>query len=175
MTLAAEAQAPARRIVTKKQLAEEVLKWSRSRLDRRLDSDPEFPVETRGTQAGGWAFDADAVLAYLGAAVDEPEEETPAPVAHQAEETSRSRLNLAQALIQEDRLRMRRGELIEAEPLKLALSETVTKVSTGLNVLPDTLVRRLNLPESAGAVIRQEVDQLRRTLVTALKDALAGG
>jgi hypothetical protein len=32
----------------------------------------------------------------------------------------------------------------------MALADTVTKVSTGLNALPDVLVRRLNLPESAG-------------------------
>jgi hypothetical protein len=40
------------------------------KLDRRLDEDADFPVVSRGTQAGGWQFDLEAVKAYL-----EPEEE----------------------------------------------------------------------------------------------------
>jgi phage terminase Nu1 subunit (DNA packaging protein) len=178
MSEAAEAVATAQEVVGKKQLCEK-LKWSRMRLDRRLEGDPAFPVETRGTQAGGWAFDVDKVLAYLGASVDDPEapEAPPAPVrvAHQAEETARSRLNAAQAQLTEDKLRERRGELVEVEPLRLGLSETVTKVSTALNQLPDILVRRLHLPESAAEVIRQEVDGIRRTLVVELRKHLADG
>ena len=51
------------------------LGWTRPRLDRRLDSDGNFPVSKRGTRAGGWEFDLAAVCAYLGA---EPAIEVPA-------------------------------------------------------------------------------------------------
>jgi len=52
------------------------LGWTRPRLDRRLDSDGNFPVAKRGTRAGGWEFDLAAVRAYLGAepAIDAPAE-----------------------------------------------------------------------------------------------------
>lgn len=179
MSEAAEAVEAAQSVVGKKPLCEK-LRWSRMRLDRRLEADPAFPVETRGTQAGGWAFDVEKVLAYLGASVNDPEDDEegpaePRPVAHQVEETARSRLNAAQAQLAEDKLRERRGELVEAAPLRLALSETVAKVAGGLNQLPDVLVRRLHLPESAGEVIRQEVDTIRRTLVVELRKQLGDG
>lgn len=181
MSEAAEAVDAAKRVVGKKALCEEVLNWSRMRLERRLQADRNFPVRRKGTQAGGWEFEVDAVLAYLGASVNDPEDEegetaaAPVRVAHQAEETARSRLNAAQAQLAEDKLRERRGELLEALPLRLALSETVSKVSAGLNSLPDVLVRRLHLPESAGEVIRQEIDAVRRTLVISLREQLTNG
>jgi phage terminase Nu1 subunit (DNA packaging protein) len=179
MAQAAQA-AEAKRLVGKKQLCEELGGWSRMKLDRRLEADPDFPVETRGTQAGGWTFDVDAVKAYLGALPPEAEDDvaTPAPpakVLHQVEETARSRLNAAQAQLAEDKLRERRGELVEAQPLRMALAEAVTKLGAGLNGLPDTLVRRLNLPETMAAVIRQEIDGLRRQLHVSLRDVLTDG
>lgn len=177
MSEAAVAVDADKRVVGKKGLCE-ALGWSRMRLERRLESDPLFPVEKRGTQAGGWEFDVDHVLEYLGAALDDDDEEDDAPrparVQHAAEETARSRLNQAQAELAEDKLRMRRGELVEAEPLKMALSDAITRLGAGLNSLPETLTRRLNLPESAGPIIRQEVDQLRRQLHVKLREVLTG-
>lgn len=172
--------APAARVVGKKQLCE-ILGWSRSRLDRRLDADPKFPVSARGGQAGGWAFDVAAVEAYLAAGdpgaapASEPEAAAaPARAAHLGEETARQRLNTIQAQLAEDKLRERRGELVNAAEVKMALAEAVTRVSTSLNSMADVLVRRLNLPESAGPVIRQEIDQARRQLVHGLREFLAG-
>ncbi|MCW5760876.1 MAG: hypothetical protein KIS90_13990 [Phenylobacterium sp.] len=181
MSEAAQAVDAARRVFGKKQLCE-ALGWSRMKLDRRLESDPIFPVVTRGTQAGGWEFDVDLVLAYLGAQPDKDDGEddggdaptAPPRVQHAAEETARSRLNNAQAELAMDRLRKQRGELVEVEPLRLALADAVTVMGQGLNTLPDQLVRLLNLPESAGPIIRQEVDQLRRQLHKALRDHLVG-
>jgi hypothetical protein len=43
----------------------EALGWTRPKLDRRLDSDENFPIAQRGTRAGGWAFDLAAVRTYL--------------------------------------------------------------------------------------------------------------
>lgn len=43
----------------------EALGWTRPKLDRRLESDANFPIAQRGTRAGGWAFDLAAVRAYL--------------------------------------------------------------------------------------------------------------
>jgi hypothetical protein len=72
----AAASAPARdgmARIGKKELAL-ALGWARTTLDRRLASDAKFPVESRGDQAGGWAFDLAKVRRYLNG-------EAPAPVA----------------------------------------------------------------------------------------------
>lgn len=41
------------------------LGWSRARLDRRIESDPGFPVLQRGTRGGGWLFDVSAVKTHI--------------------------------------------------------------------------------------------------------------
>lgn len=175
MGMPAVAAAPAERVVGKRQLCA-LLEWSRSKLDRRLETDDRFPVQSRGTQAGGWKFDVEAVQAYL-----EPEEDrelvaedlgTVAGREARAELTARQRRDLAQAQLHEDKLRRSRGDLVEAEPLKMALSETVTRVASTLNKMPETLVRRLNLPETVLPVLREEMDEVRRQLVMGLRDVL---
>ena len=66
------------------------LGWTRPRLDRRLDSDGNFPVAKRGTRAGGWEFDLAAVRAYLAG---EPQIEMPmtAPAAPKPKPNSEGR------------------------------------------------------------------------------------
>lgn len=176
MSEAATEDAGGSRVVSKKHLCEE-LGWSRMKLDRRLEEDATFPVLQRGDQGAPWSFDLDAVREYL-----EPEEErdllaedlaTPAGQAARLEMTARQRRDLAQAQLHEDKLRRMRSELVEAGPLTLTLSESVTKVSVALNSMADVLVRRLNLPESALPIIRQEIDEVRRQLVTGLRELLA--
>lgn len=63
-------------IVGKKELAA-ALAWGRMRLDRRLASDANFPVVSRGDQSGGWKFDLDDVLRHLG--VDAAQQHADAP------------------------------------------------------------------------------------------------
>lgn len=176
--MAEAAQAPGRRIVGKKQLCG-IIKWSRMKLDRRLEEDAAFPVETRGDQGGGWAFDADEVLAYIEPELDREEvAEDLASSAGQAarsELTARQRRDLAQAQLHEDKLRRLRSELVEAAELKMVLSEAVARTSTALNTLAETLQRRLNLPETALPVIRQEIDEARRQLVAGLRGIRADG
>lgn len=184
---AAAPSAAAARIVGKADLAE-ALGWSRPRLDRRIDSDPAFPVKTRGGRSGGWEFDLGAIEAYLGLAAtdaEEPEEDEPVegpnvvqigrrrPAQHQGEETARQRKEAAQAAWYEDKLREKRGELVDASALQLKLSTAVIKAATRLNAVPEILVRRLNLPATAAAVIRQELDEVRRTLVREIEAELA--
>jgi phage terminase Nu1 subunit (DNA packaging protein) len=183
---AAAPSADAARTVGKAELAD-ALGWSRPRLDRTLDRDPKFPVKTRGGRAGGWVFDLDEVEAYLGIAVEpepaEVEEEEPAqvvslarrraaPVEHEGEATARQRREAAQAAWYEDKLREKRGELVKADPLRLSLATAVLKASTRLNALPEILVRRLNLRPDMAAVIRQEIDEVRRTLVREIETEL---
>lgn len=168
------------RVVDKKGLCAE-LGWSRMKLDRRLEEDGAFPVLARGGQGAPWSFDVDAVTAYLQPAAA-PATPAPAPApaptpvkaAHTGEETARQRRDAAQAQLLEDKIRRSRGELVETGPLVLALSEAVTRTSTQLNALADVLVRRLNLPESALPIIRQEVDGCRRQLVSGLREYLTG-
>lgn len=176
MSVAAEAAEP--RVVTKLALCK-ALRWSRMKLERRLEADATFPVVSRGTQAGGWQFDLDAVTAYL-----EPEDEreelaedisTPAGAVARSELTARQRRDLAQAQLHEDKLRRMRGELVEAAAFRMALSETVARVSQALNKAPETLVRRLNLPGATEPVIRQEMDEIRRQLVVGLRELLGHG
>lgn len=180
MSMPAEAAEPAQRIVGKKQLSE-VLGWSRMKLDRRLEADAAFPVHTRGDQAGGWGFDLDLVNAYLEhdgdeLALDEADDEAaPRSAVHGGEQTARQRRDAAQAQLLEDKIRRQRGELVDAADLKMALSETVSRVASTLNKMPETLMRRLNLPPSAEGVLRQEMDEVRRQLVVGLREMLSGG
>ncbi|PRZ56582.1 hypothetical protein BX589_101232 [Paraburkholderia fungorum] len=58
----------------------EALGWTRPKLDRRLESDENFPIAQRGTRAGGWAFDLAAVRAYLESGSRAPAS-SPAPTA----------------------------------------------------------------------------------------------
>lgn len=53
--------------VGKKELAA-ALGWSRPTLDKRVKTDPNFPVVSRGDQSGGWHFHIPAVQAYLAGA-----------------------------------------------------------------------------------------------------------
>lgn len=177
MSMTAEVGEEAGRVVGKKQLCGE-LGWSRMKLDRRLLDDGAFPVKTRGTQAGGWEFDLDAVRAYLQPDAIEPEDEpelaAPPPAAHTGEATARQRRDAAQAQLLEDKIRRSRGELVPVADIRLALSEGVARMSVSLNKMAETLVRRLNLPESAKAVIQQEIDDARRHLVVAMKTLKTG-
>jgi len=52
------------RSIGKKELAA-ALGWSRPKLDRRLKTDPLFPILRQGTQRGGWEFDLASVLDHL--------------------------------------------------------------------------------------------------------------
>lgn len=177
MSEAAVAADPGERVVGKKALCA-ALKWSRMKLDRRLDEDAAFPVLTRGNRAGGWAFDLDAVTAYLqpeSEPVPAPEPGEPARIDHGGEITARQRRDAAQAQLLEDKIRRSRGDLVDAAELRMALAEAVSRAGSGLNSLADVLVRRLNLPESALPIIRQEVDGIRRQLVSGLREHLADG
>lgn len=185
MQTAISAPNGAGQVVGKKELCAQ-LGWTRPKLDRRLDSDPNFPVRRRGSATGGWEFDIAAVDAYLtGGVLSRTEEPPPAaavnieaqPLAreHAAEATARQRRDTVQAQLLEDRLRRQRGELVEAEPLKLKLATAVTKLSSGLNSLPDVLARRLQLPEAAAAVVRQEIEDARRAFFAELRDLLTDG
>jgi predicted DNA-binding transcriptional regulator AlpA len=56
--------ATANDIIGKKELAAE-LGWSRPTLDKRIKTDPRFPVESIGDQSGGWKFSIRKVRRYL--------------------------------------------------------------------------------------------------------------
>jgi phage terminase Nu1 subunit (DNA packaging protein) len=180
---AAVAAAPERRTGGKSHLCK-FLNWSRMKLERRLEGDAAFPVEKRGTRAGGWVFDFDAITAYLQPEGEPEAPATPEPAAptkfgHSGEETARQRRDAAQAQLLEDKIKRSRGELVEVAELRMALAEGVARMASGFNKLPETLARRLNLPDSAIPVIRQELDDARRHLVTSMRnlkvDAKADG
>jgi len=167
------------------------LGWTRPRLDRRLENDAAFPVRRRGTRAGGWEFDLEAVVAYLdGHAAAKPA--APAPTApeptqvpyagdvpdapgaaHRGESTASQRLKNAQAARVEDGLRKDRRELIEAEEMRLVLGTMLARLGKGLDSLSDMATKRLGLPDEASDVLRGMIDQLRKSMVTDLQTLLA--
>jgi phage terminase Nu1 subunit (DNA packaging protein) len=172
--------------------------WTRPRLDRRLDQDPNFPVKKRGTRAGGWEFDLPAVLAYLAGAEApapakaakkskaEPKKAAPdaqvlpyegvpdAPgISHRGESTASQRLKNAQAARVEDGLRKDRRELVEAEEMRIVLGTMLARLGKGLDSLPDMVTKRLGLQEEASDVIRTMVDELRGAMVADLRTLLA--
>jgi len=182
------------------------LGWTRPKLDRRLDSDPTFPVVTRGTRAGGWEFDLEAVRAYLAgeappapaakaaaarpaptprAARAEPPapppEATPgttakpsAPAAHAGEGTAKQRKDNAQAAMLEDKLRLSRKELVEAEEMRTVLATMLAHLSKGVDGIPVLMLKRLGLPEDALPVLREIVDDVRSQMVLDLRKVLNG-
>lgn len=175
---AAASAAPAGEVlVGKKELAAR-LNWSRPTLDRRLEQDPNFPVARRGSRIGGWGFDVAAVESYLEGGVltrtaPAAREEPRGGSEHKGEATARQRKDVAQAALFEDRLRRQRGELVEADRMRMALSAVLAHLGQSLTALPDKIVRELSLPELAAPRIRSMVDAMRRTAVDELRDLLA--
>ncbi|NML43504.1 hypothetical protein HHL11_07075 [Ramlibacter sp. G-1-2-2] len=188
MTVAIEQQ---RGAVGKAELAE-ALGWTRPRLDRRLQQDAQFPVQQRGSRAGGWEFNLAAVLAYLGETQDGARAEpsgrpqlagrataptegrrVAAPgVQHHGELTASQRHKLAQARLLEDKLEQSRRALIDAEEMRLVVGTMLAHLGKGLDGLPDAALRRLELPEEARPVLQALVDDLRRNVVADLKGLL---
>lgn len=165
--------------------------WSKPRLDRRLESDPNFPVRKRGTQAGGWEFDLAVVLAYLGSSTAAPKRgrppkavsadvppaaakpEPPQPAEHQGEATAKQRRDFWAAAAMEDNVRRKRGELVEAEEMRIVVSNMLAHLSKDLGSLRDSLTRELGLRDDQGEKIDVVVDQLRRSMVAGLQTLLS--
>jgi hypothetical protein len=72
----------------------------------------------------------------------------------------------------EDKLRRQRGELVEADRMRVALSTVLAKLGADLTALPDKIVRELNLPETSAPRIRGLIDVMRRTAVEELRQQL---
>lgn len=164
------------------------LGWSRPRLDRRLESDANFPVKRRGTRQGGWEFDIDAIVGYLDGSVVVAEKVEPPAVqalqvpaaegapgaGHRGEATASQRLKNAQAAREEDKLRLARAELVEAEEMRLVVGTMLAHLGKGIDGLPDMIVRRLSLSDESATVLREMADDLRRQMVIDLKPLLGG-
>ena len=178
----------------------EALGWTRPRLDRRLDSDAKFPVAQRGTRAGGWEFDLDAVMVYLGvepaavatsskagASTPPIDSRTPfagakytvvppagvEPVVHTGEQTAKQRRDSVHAEILEDKLRRDRGELVQVEVMRQVLNTMLAHLGKGLDRLSDQVVECCSLPEEYAEDIRAVTDELRRTMADELRALLS--
>lgn len=176
----------------------EALGWTRPKLDRRLDSDENFPIAQRGTRAGGWAFDLAAVRAYLeggsrkptaksGEPFDQRSDPAPSknpypgakysvvppagvpPIEHTGEQTARQRRDAVQAEILEDKLRRDRGDLVQAEVMRQVITKMLVHLGKGMDRLADQVVEKLALPEESADSIRELTDDLRTTMVDELK------
>lgn len=176
----------------------EALGWTRPRLDRRLNSDENFPIAHRGSAGGGWQFDLAAVRAYLEGGSRKPSAKSgkpfdqrtdpkastnpypgakysivpPAgvpPVEHAGEQSARQRRDLVQAEILEDKLRRDRGDLVQAEVMRQVITKMLVHLGKGMDRLADQVVERLALPEESADSIRELTDDLRTTMVDELK------
>lgn len=174
----------------------EALGWTRPKLDRRLDSDENFPIAQRGTRAGGWAFDLSAVRAYLGGGGREDKSRAPAtrqksepeavnpypgakfsvvppvgvpPIEHLGEQSARQRRDAVQAEILEDKLRRDRGDLVQAEVMRQVITQMLVHLGKGVDRLADQVVEKLGLQEESADSIRELTDDLRTTMVDELK------
>lgn len=141
-----------------------VLGWTRPRLDRRIEGDGNFPILKRGTQRGGWKFDIDAVFAYLGSKEKSPKSGS-SGAAHFGETTARQRKDHADAELKIDKLQKSRSELVEVEDVRQVITTMLARLGSALDGLPDTLIRRLGLPEEHSVIMREVIDTLRRGMV----------
>jgi phage terminase Nu1 subunit (DNA packaging protein) len=165
------------------------LGWARTRLDRRIETDGNFPVLQRGNRGGGWAFDLADVVAYLdgrgselasvnaeirspGSASSEPRSSRRprrGNAEHQGDRTARQERDWLQAQILSDKLKRDRGELVPAEEMRHVLTTMLVHLAQGLDRLPDQIVERLSLPEGSSDQIRDLTDDLRRLMVDDLR------
>lgn len=107
---------------------------------------------------------------------DEEEPPTPrrrqGPAQHAGEATAKQRKDAAQAAMIEDKLRLSRSELVEAEEMRTVLAEMLAHLSKGIDGIPVLMVKRLGLEEDAMPVLREIVDDLRGQMVLDLRKAM---
>ncbi|WP_367189335.1 hypothetical protein [Burkholderia sp. Ed8] len=172
-----------RALVSKSALCR-LLGWSRPKLDLRLETDPHFPVASRGVKGGGWRFDTADVAAYLGGAVSwggsteldaitRPTGRLPraATVEHRGEHSARQRRDAVQAEILEDKLRRDRGELVQTEEMRRVIRSLQSGINKGLDRLVGPVAELVGTA-GAEAIIRELVDELRNMMAADLRPLL---
>ncbi|HHL4081276.1 hypothetical protein [Burkholderia sola] len=172
-----------RALVSKSALCR-LLGWSRPKLDLRLETDPHFPVASRGVKGGGWRFDTADVVAYLGGAVSRvgstdldattrPTSRLPhaANVEHRGEHSARQRRDAVQAEILEDKLRRDRGELVQTDEMRRVILSLQSGINKGLDRLVGPVTELVGAA-SAEAIVRELVDELRDMMAADLRQLL---
>lgn len=150
-----------------------LLGWSRPKLDRRLEGDPNFPVLTRGTKAGGWEFDPVAVKQYVDGESPAPAAEiAPAPKPRRGKSAAASddtrpqsplaRRTLAQAELAELQLALKRGDYVERDRVLTVMATAFTRLGKALEMLPGQLAREFNWPPEQVRLVRARLDEFRR-------------
>ncbi|MBR8303460.1 hypothetical protein KDW49_22385 [Burkholderia dolosa] len=173
-----------RALVSKSALCR-LLGWSRPKLDLRLETDPHFPVASRGVKGGGWRFDTAAVVAYLGGGALSPDggpelvdtidyqgaSTRPTVVEHRGEHSARHRRDTVQAEILEDKLRRDRGELVRTDEMRRAVLCLQGGINKGLDRLCKQIVELPGISD-ADTVVRELVDELRDMMAIDLRELL---
>lgn len=176
--------------VGKKALAED-LGWSRPTLDKRLDSDPNFPVLQRGGKGGGWKFDPMAVRRYLTGQGSAPAVDDQAvalagvvdgtlptippsgrKTEHSGEATATQRYKESQAALNEDRLRRQRGELVEASDMRQALSTALAELKSSMTDLPGIMAKEFGWSERETQSMRTKLEAGMRQMSRRIRDQL---
>ena len=162
-----------------------LLGWSRPKLDLRLETDPHFPVASRGVKGGGWRFDTAAVAAYLGGGAVSPAGSKEfdastrpygplaraATVEHRGEHSARQRRDAIQAEILEDKLRRDRGELVQTDEMRHVIRSLQGGINKGLDRLVSQIVELSGI-SGADAIVRELVDELRDMMAADLRPLL---
>lgn len=175
-------------IIGKKELCE-ALKWSRPKLDRRLQGDEHFPIVSRGDQAGGWKFRLQDVLDYLNGvtrpaagkggkrkakptvakAAKPPPPAKPATrrsAEHSGEATAKQRKDNAEATLRELQVAQKAGELVQRAEVSNLLHQIFGGLAQNLEALPEEIVKKCDLPDTCIPTIYKVVDSIRRTMVS---------
>ncbi|HEM7884017.1 terminase small subunit [Burkholderia cenocepacia] len=175
----------AQRTLASKSALCRLLGWSRPKLDLRLETDPHFPVASRGAKGGGWRFDTAVVVAYLGGgsvsrggsmeldAIPRSSAELAraATVEHRGEHSARQRRDAVQAEILEDKLRRDRSELVQTNEMQLVIQCLQDGINNGLDRLCQQIIE---LPGVTGAdaIVRELVNELRGMMAADLRPLL---
>lgn len=148
---------------------------------------PDLPVQQRGGSGVPWAFDPEAVQAFMKAKKDEEaaaeaaRNEALAQLAfpggdllppEERNQTAADRLKNATAMIKEDELRKQRGFLIQTTDMRQRLTSAWTMLAQALNAMPSNIGRRHNLPDAVVRDMRRYIQAQQRTLHGQLTDLL---
>ena len=95
--------------------------------------------------------------------------DTSGRVVNGAEVTAKARKEHLQADLAEDKLRVSRGQLVDAEHVRITLTTAFAHLGKALDGLADNVAKRLALSDTGAIVVRELTDDMRRQLHSDLR------
>jgi len=137
-------------------------------VQRWLERWPEFPVVTRGDRGVAYAFDLDAVRAFVAErrAVDAATKGEPGELTPQ-QELQRVRAEAARF-----ELEVKRGDYVLKVAVAEALQSRAAQLGRRFDRMAAEVARPLNLPDAVVRALQDRIDGWRRDLVAEFAGAL---